>query len=83
MHFLTFLVGYIHPNNLKTKNKPLGLCPKPPLTCEAAGAGGKPIHLPYGSVGSIPGVRVQMRDFDKPADLSISVGVTVFRSGRS
>ena len=30
MHiFLTFLNGYIHPNNFKTKNKPLGLCPKP------------------------------------------------------
>ena len=30
MHiFLTFLNGYIHPNNFKNKNKPLGLCPKP------------------------------------------------------
>ena len=30
MHiFLTFLNGYIHPNNIKNKNKTLGLCPKP------------------------------------------------------
>ena len=30
MHiFLTFLNGYIHPNNFKNKKKPLGLCPKP------------------------------------------------------
>ena len=56
MHiFLTFLNGYIHPNNFKNKKKPLGLCPKPPLTCEAAGAGGKPYPpTPTVSVGSIP-----------------------------
>ena len=30
MHiFLTFLNGYIHLTTSKTKNKPLGLCPKP------------------------------------------------------
>ena len=28
-HFLTFLNGYIHLTTSKTKNKPLGLCPKP------------------------------------------------------
>ena len=35
--------GYLQNNlnNLKTKSKTLGLCPSPPLTCEAAGAGGK------------------------------------------
>ena len=43
MHiFLTFLNGYIHPNNFKKKNKP-GALPQTPLSlCEAAGAGGKP-----------------------------------------
>ena len=56
MHiFLTFLNGYIHPNNFKNKNKPLGLCPKPHSHCEAAGAGGKPYPpTPTVSVGSIP-----------------------------
>ena len=30
MHiFLTFLNGYIHPNNFKNKKQALGLCPKP------------------------------------------------------
>ena len=30
MHiFLTFLNGYIHPNNIKNKKQTLGLCPKP------------------------------------------------------
>ena len=55
MHiFLTFLNGYIHPNNFKKKNKP-GALPQTPLTCEAAGAGGKPYPpTPTVSVGSIP-----------------------------
>ena len=43
MHiFLTFLNGYIHPNNFKNKNKLLGALPKPHSLQEAAGAGGKP-----------------------------------------
>ena len=43
MHiFLTFLNGYIHPNNFKNKKQALGALPQTPLTCEAAGAGGKP-----------------------------------------
>ena len=57
MHiFLTFLNGYIHPNNFKNKKQaPWGFAPNPTLTCEAAGAGGKPYPpTPTVSVGSIP-----------------------------
>ena len=56
MHiFLTFLNGYIHPNNFKNKKQALGALPQTPLTCEAAGAGGKPYPpTPTVSVGSIP-----------------------------
>ena len=44
MHiFLTFLNGYIHPNNFKNKKtSSWGFAPNPTHTCEAAGAGGKP-----------------------------------------
>ena len=53
--FLTFLNGYIHPNNFKNKKTALGALPQTPLTCEAAGAGGKPYPpTPTVSVGSIP-----------------------------
>ena len=50
MHiFLTFLNGYIHPNNFKKQKQALGALPQTPLTCEAAGAGGKPYPpTPYG-----------------------------------
>ena len=74
-HFLTFLNGYIHLTTSKTKNKPLGLCPNPTLTCEAAGAGGKPYPTPTVSVGSIQGVKGKMHDFVALDPLSISVGV--------
>ena len=65
MHiFLTFLNGYIHPNNFKNKKQDLGALPQPPLTCEAAGAGGKPYPpTPTVSVGSIQGVKGKMHDF--------------------
>ena len=54
----------------------MGLCPKPPLTCEAAGAGGKPYPpTPTVSVGSIQGVKGKMHDFVALDPLSISVGV--------
>ena len=63
-HFLTFLNGYIHLTTSKTKNKPLGFAPNPTLTCEAAGAGGKPYPpTPTVSVGSIQGVKGKMHDF--------------------
>ena len=46
MHiFLTFLNGYIHPNNFKNKNK-LGLCPKPHSLARPQGQVANPIHLP-------------------------------------
>ena len=56
MHiFLTFLNGYIHPNNFKNKKQAWGFAPNPTHTCEAAGAGGKPYPpTPTVSVGSIP-----------------------------
>ena len=56
MHiFLTFLNGYIHPNNFKNKKQALGALPQTPLSLEAAGAGGKPYPpTPTVSVGSIP-----------------------------
>ena len=65
MHiFLTFLNGYIHPNNFKNKKQALGALPQTPLTCEAAGAGGKPYPpTPTVSVGSIQGVKGKMHDF--------------------
>ena len=48
MHiFLTFLNGYIHPNNFKNKNKPWGFAPNPTHTCERPqGQVANPIHLP-------------------------------------
>ena len=77
MHiFLTFLNGYIHPNNFKNKKQALGALPQTPLTCEAAGAGGKPYPpTPTVSVGSIQGVKGKMHDFVALDPLSISVGV--------
>ena len=48
MHiFLTFLNGYIHPNNFKNKNKLLGALPQTPLTlARPQGQVANPIHLP-------------------------------------
>ena len=66
MHiFLTFFERLHHPNNFKNKKQALGaLPPNPTLTCEAAGAGGKPYPpTPTVSVGSIQGVKGKMHDF--------------------
>ena len=47
MHiFLTFLNGYIHPNNFKNKKQALGLCPKPHSLARPQGQVANPIHLP-------------------------------------
>ena len=75
MHiFLTFLNGYIHPNNFKNKNKP-GALPQTPLTCEAAGAGGKPYPpTPTVSVGISKASRVKCTT-SSPLTPPISVGV--------
>ena len=63
-HFLTFFERLHPPNNFKTKNKPWGFAQTPTLTCEAAGAGGKPYPpTPTVSVGSIQGVKGKMHDF--------------------
>ena len=50
MHiFLTFLNGYIHPNNFKNKNKPLlGLCPKPHSLARPQGRWQTLSTYPYG-----------------------------------
>ena len=65
MHIFDLLNGYIHPNNFKKqKTSPWGFAPNPTLTCEAAGAGGKPYPpTPTVSVGSIQGVKGKMHDF--------------------
>ena len=75
-HFFDLLNGYIHPNNFKKqKTSPWGFAPNPTLTCEAAGAGGKPYPpTPTVSVGSIQGVKVKC-DCVALDPLSISVGV--------
>ena len=64
-HFLTFLNGYIHPNNFKNKKQALGALPQTPLSlARPQGAGGKPYPpTPTVSVGSIQGVKGKMHDF--------------------
>ena len=76
-HFLTFLNGYIHPNNFKNKKQALGALPQTPLSlARPQGAGGKPYPpTPTVSVGSIQGVKGKMHDFVALDPLSISVGV--------
>ena len=75
-HFLTFFERLHPPNNFKNKKQALGALPNPTLTCEAAGAGGKPYPpTPTVSVGSIQGVKGKMHDFVALDPLSISVGV--------
>ena len=86
MHiFLTFLNGYIHLTTSKTKNKPLGLCPKPTLTCEAAGAGGKPYPpTPYGECWSrFKASRVKCTTSSPLTPLHLRGGSKTNRSGRS
>ena len=48
MHiFLTFLNGYIHPNNFKNKKQALGALPQTPLSlARPQGQVANPIHLP-------------------------------------
>ena len=52
MHIFDLLNSYIHLTTSKTKTSPWGFAPNPTLTCEAAGAGGKPYPpTPTVSVG--------------------------------
>ena len=85
MHiFLTFLNGYIHPNNFKNKKQALGALPQTPLTCEAAGAGGKPYPpTPTVSVVDSKASRVKMHDFVALDPLHLRGGSKTNRSGRS
>ena len=49
MHiFLTFLNGYIHPNNFKNKKQALGLCPKPHSLARPQGQVATLSTYPYG-----------------------------------
>ena len=65
MHiFLTFLNGYIHLTTSKTKNKPLGLCPKPHSHLRGRRGRWQTLSTyPTVSVGSIQGVKGKMHDF--------------------
>ena len=66
MHiFLTFLNGYIHPNNIKNKKQDLGgFAPNPTHSLEAAGAGGKPYPpTPTVSVVDSKASRVKMHGY--------------------
>ena len=85
MHiFLTFLNGYIHPNNFKNKKQALGLCPKPHSLTEAAGAGGKPYPpTPTVSVVDSKASRVKCTTSSPLTPLHLRGGSKTNRSGRS
>ena len=86
MHiFLTFLNGYIHPNNFKNKKQaPWGFAPNPTLTCEAAGAGGKPYPpTPTVSVVDSKASRVKCTTSSPLTPLHLRGGSKTNRSGRS
>ena len=62
----------------------MGLCPNPTLTCEAAGAGGKPYPpTPTVSVGSTQGVRVKCTATPPLTPLHLRGGSKTIRSRRS
>ena len=66
MHiFLTFLNGYIHPNNFKNKKtSPLGLCPKPHSLARPQGQVATLSTYPYGECWvDSKASRVKMHDF--------------------
>ena len=76
MHiFLTFLNGYIHPNNFKNKNKPWGFAPNPTHLRGRRGRWQTLSTYPYGECWvDSKASRVKMHDF-VALDPSISVGV--------
>ena len=64
MHiFLTFLNGYIHPNNFKNKKQALGLCPKPHSLARPQGQVATLSTYPYGECCRFQGVKGKMHDF--------------------
>ena len=78
MHiFLTFLNGYIHPNNFKNKKQALGLCPKPHSHLRGRRGRWQTLSTyPYGECWvDSKASRVKMHDFVALDPLSISVGV--------
>ena len=86
MHiFLTFLNGYIHPNNFKNKKTSSGALPQTnPTSLEAAGAGGKPYPpTPTVSVVDSKASRVKMHDFVALDPSHLRGGSKTNRSGRS
>ena len=65
MHiFLTFLNGYIHPNNFKNKNKPWGFAPNPTHLRGRRGRWQTLSTYPYGECWvDSKASRVKMHDF--------------------
>ena len=85
MHIFDLFERLHPPNNFKKqKTSPWGFAPNPTLTCEAAGAGGKPYPpTPTVSVGSIQGVKGKMHDFVALDPSPSPWGSKTNRSGRS
>ena len=83
-HFFDLLNGYIHPNNFKNKKQASGALPQTPLTCEAAGAGGKPYPpTPTVSVVDSKASRVKCTTSSPLTPLHLRGGSKTNRSGRS
>ena len=75
MHiFLTFLNGYIHPNNFKNKKKPLGLAPNPTHTQRPQGRWQTLSTYPYGECWVDSKASRVKCTTSSPLTLSISVG---------
>ena len=85
MHiFLTFLNGYIHPNNFKNKNKPLGLCPKPHSLARPQGRWQTLSTYPYGECWvDSKASRVKCTTSSPLTPLHLRGGSKTNRSGRS
>ena len=77
MHiFLTFLNGYIHPNNFKNKNKLWGFAPNPTLTCRGRRGRWQTLSTyPYGECWVDSKASRVKCTTSSPLTLSISVGV--------
>ena len=86
MHiFLTFLNGYIHPNNFKNKKQALGLCPKPHSHLRGRRGRWQTLSTyPYGECWvDSKASRVKMHDFVALDPSPSPWGSKTNRSGRS
>ena len=84
MHiFLTFLNGYIHPNNFKNKKKAWGFAPNPTHLVRPQGQVANPIHLPLRCECWVDSKasRVKMHDFVALDPLHLRGGSKTNRSG--